>query len=278
MKDLTPNNSEKIKAFCQKIGIAPEDTAIILDCKIGSLSYCLYSYLLTHQPQLLLSIIGKSKKKRRLFLEFFVRYAVEHQDKYVDYLGGSTDDYYRHFRDIAIWLEACKSTYGEIGIDEANWVINSLTLYVVRIGRLQYERSTHVHDYTPELKKHLGTTTAYTIHIPRDGRLDIDEVKSSLKRASEHLGQEIFFCRSWLLSPDLDSLLPQGSNIRAFSQLFTPMGSVESRQIEQYLFDKVLGNPNDYVATTSLQLAVKNHLLQGGKIREGMGIIEVSKL
>ncbi len=271
-------DSAKITQFCQKIGITNEDTKTILDFNITPFRYHFYCFVFKLSPVLLRKIINRKKQRRALFLEFFLRYAVDNEAFYLAFFDGDTEAYYRQFRDIAIWLDDCKTKFGIVGIDEDNWVVNMLTLYVVRFGRLQYETKPYAHQYTPQLRQHLKGKALHTIHIPKDGSLDVSAVKASLMQASSHFGVDTFFCRSWLLSPDLLPLLPPTSNIRYFSSLFVPMGSVDSRQAEEYLFFALEDDPTQYIANTTLQKNVKNHLVKGGVISEGMGIVDVKTL
>ncbi len=263
----------EIKDFAKKIGITDKDIEVICDYRIKPFAFFYYCRLLHSSPQLLLKVIKKKPNFRRIFLEFFVKYAVKYRQKYIDFFGGDIYKYYAQFRDIAIWLNNAKNKFGEVGIDEANWVINCFTLFVIRIGRLQYERIPYTHNElkNPGLKLH-------TIHIPRDGRLDYDEVIASLKAASIYFNTDRFYCRSWLLSPEIIALLPEDSNIKKFASFFTPIAKVASRQAEDFVFGNTIDDPTKYPENSSLQRLLKQAISNGTTLTEGIGIVDVTKL
>ncbi len=262
--------------FAKAIGIDEVDASTILPYKIKPFKYKYYCYLLEKAPSRFLKIVKRNRGFRGVFLEFFLRHASQNSDKYIDFFHGDIDAYFRQFRDITIWLNDCKTKFGEVGIDEANWVINSHTLYIVRLGRLQYERRPYVHKGTLEIENY--HKALHTIHIPSDGKLIIEEVIDSLKQAQQHFNQDVFFCRTWLLSPEVNALLSDGSNIKKFSSLFTPMGAVPSRQAEQFVFGKVLDDYTKYAEDTSLKRAIKKALIDGTVLTEGFGIIDLKKI
>lgn len=65
-----------------------------------------------------------------------------------------------------------------------------------------------------------------TIHIPKDGKLDREEVKASLERAYRVLSKYFppfytFVCQTWFIDPGLrGEVVRDGSNMAAFADLF----------------------------------------------------------
>ena len=108
-----------------------------------------------------------------------------------------------------------------------------------------------------------------------------EAIDASLKEADAFLAR--FFpawqnlaktCHSWLLSPQLPALLPENSNILRFQHRFriTPEPE-QTREFLVWIFkNRDIPYPN-LPENTSLQKAVKKHLLDGGSFVEGRGIL-----
>jgi len=81
-------------------------------------------------------------------------------------------------------------------------------------------------------------------------------------------------CHSWLLSPQLPSLLRESSNIIRFQNRFriTPESAQTSDFLEWIYKNKTIPYA-DLPENTSLQKLLKQHLLQGGTFVEGRGIL-----
>ena len=120
------------------------------------------------------------------------------------------------------------------------------------------------------------------IHIPPHGDLSPDMVRQSIAMAPAMLRwrfgleQWVTVCESWLLSPEIRALAPRGSNIARFSDFFTVTPG-------ESCLDSVLdivfhaGAETDFhrlPENTTLQRAVKQHLLSGGSLRIGNGILQ----
>ncbi len=185
-------------------------------------------------------------------------------------LGFSYEEFVTQFRDIAIWSK--EYAKNGVGLGEYNWVINSLTRKVIRLGRLQYEsrwvRKTITGKFT--IKKRL----VLFIHIPKDSSLDYEKVVSSLKRAKEYFGTCEFYCFSWLLDTGLRNLLNDNSNILKLQSLFNITGKVESKQAEERVFGRKDGDYQSYPENSFLQKKLKAYLLNGGKTYEGYGKVK----
>ncbi len=203
------------------------------------------------------------------FLRAFCRLSYEEYSLFQS-LSFSYEDFVTQFRDIAIWAK--EYSKNGVGLGEYNWVINSLTRKVIRLGRLQYElrwvRKTLNGKFTP--KKRL----VLFIHIPKDSSLDYDKVLSSIKRAKEYFGVDEFYCFSWLLDTNLQKLLDENSNIIKFQSLFNVTSKIESKQAEERVFERKDGDYKNYPENTALQKKLKAYLLNGGKTYECYGVIK----
>ena len=174
----------------------------------------------------------------------------------------------------------CQKIHGVWGTDIAWWLIDFFKLKLFSIGRLQFKRR--------KLRKAMGgyAEGSYYIdvHIPGGAPLTPALCAASYAEAAaffrgrygmEHI---LFGCHSWLLSPELRTILPENSNILAFARDYTilqtrmdPTSSAVS-----FIFH-VPGGPADLETLpeeTSLQKALKTHLQGGKTINTAFGILE----
>ena len=88
----------------------------------------------------------------------------------------------------------------------------------------------------------------------------------------------MYVCDSWLLEPELRTLLKEGSNILEFQKWFEIVSIDKNcRQAEERIFRKVQDNPADYSEETSLQKAAKRYLMDGGQLGCGIGILKIEE-
>ncbi len=119
------------------------------------------------------------------------------------------------------------------------------------------------------------------IHIPAGERLDPEAVSHAIQEAREFFGTYFpdyqykgFSCVSWLLDPQLETLLGQESNIVKFGKRFTP---VTHPSLGQGVFNFVFHKPDmnfemtELSENTRLERALKNHYLGGKAIFETFG-------
>ena len=94
-----------------------------------------------------------------------------------------------------------------------------------------------------------------------------------------HFDYPIFYCRTWLLAPELIELLPSNSHILQFQSLFQIVRSYKDpfRQAEERVFGSILDDVSMYPEKTTLQRNLKQCLLQGGCSYKGVGIWQVQE-
>jgi len=156
--------------------------------------------------------------------------------------------------------------------------------YMVRLGRLNYEFGIKSkHDYAEQF----GDDAAYIyLHIPPadNGLLD-EEVELSVRMAQEKLDtyfpecagkQKVFCVRTWLLGPQLREMLKPTSNIIKFQNRFNITDYYEGTASYVSAVFKISAplNSVDFAALpedTSLQKAVKERLLKGEPLQNGVG-------
>ncbi|MBQ7257129.1 MAG: hypothetical protein IJS60_05495 [Abditibacteriota bacterium] len=119
-------------------------------------------------------------------------------------------------------------------------------------------------------------TDIINVHIPATGPLNYEECRKSYKQCLEYynLKEAVFICESWLLSPLLEEMLPETSNIIKFKNDYKIYKlDIMDRLFEERIFGDVLyDNPNLYVAKTSLQKKAKEILRQGRPLLGAWGI------
>jgi len=156
-------------------------------------------------------------------------------------------------------------SFGTYGFDRDFWTVRQLSCVLFRIGLLEYELD--------------GDNVS--VHIPGGAHLIPEEIDASVEDARIFLAR--FFpqwkdapmcCHSWLLSPQLPSLLRESSNIIRFQNRFriTPESAQTSDFLEWIYKNKTIPYA-DLPENTSLQKLLKQHLLQGGTFVEGRGIL-----
>lgn len=160
------------------------------------------------------------------------------------------------------FLKRHKQTHGFYAFVWAWWFPRQLSLNEFRIGELEYEL------------RYEGDVPQIFIHIPSDAIMKKENLASSYCELKEFLYNFFpeyvnaeLYCDSWLLSPALKKLLPSSSNILHFQDSFDIIRvEEESNAFLEWIY---LRNdiPYDQLPeVTSLQRAVKTHLLEGGKI------------
>lgn len=173
----------------------------------------------------------------------------------------------------------CQKTHGVWGTDIAWWLIDFLKLKLFSIGRLQFKRR--------KLRKAIGgyAEGSYYIdvHIPGGAPLTPALCAASYAEAAAFFrmryGMEyiLFGCHSWLLSPELLTILPENSNILAFARDYTiletrtdPTSSAVS-----FIFNvpALPADINTLPEDTSLRKALKMHLKAGNSINTAFGVM-----
>lgn len=121
------------------------------------------------------------------------------------------------------------------------------------------------------------------IHIPRNTALDTISVNYSLNNAAKlikkYLKVENLKCmtESWLLSPELKSILNENSNIINFQKKFSIVEIKENvKDFLNFVFNDPLfnGDYDELCANTTLQKEIKKKLLAGEILHIGIGILK----
>ena len=160
-----------------------------------------------------------------------------------------------------------RRSLGYYGFDRWEWTPHQVKAELFRIGQLEYQL------YREEGQCLIG------LHIPSDVCLDMALLDESVAQARRFL--EVYFpswaqapmeCESWLLSPALAQLLPEGSRILRFQRPFQiTQVNWEPNDVLEWVFKLAAAQQKNVDLArlpedTSLQRSMKAALLAGKKI------------
>ena len=155
------------------------------------------------------------------------------------------------------------------------WFYRQLSLCESRIGALEYEMA-----QTEEFGRCLF------LHIPAGADLSLPSLRASVREAQTFFAAHFpayadaeMYCESWMLSPQLDALLPEGAAILRFKNCFTTLRhDADSRAALDWIFPDGSVPTEDLPETTSLQRRVKVLLLAGGSVGWTLGKLKKDAL
>lgn len=179
-----------------------------------------------------------------------------------------------------------KIKYGIDGIRFSQMIWGSYFMKgnLVQIGRLQYEVGVKIFD---KLDKYFKEKHQYIyIHIPRDKDLKEKDVNESLYLADKYIKKYYpelkneklaYYTKTWLLSPEVNQILSENSNIIKFQNKFNIIEYEENiNDFLNFVFDVVIGEGNykDLPEKTILQRELKRKLLNNETLHLGLGVIK----
>jgi len=170
---------------------------------------------------------------------------------------------------------------GELWMDTLNgsfsWHLSNLNATNVLLGRLQFYKTPSEFD-CPQYGINKGEPLL-GIHIPANGRMDIDKCLDAMRRAQEFFAKlnppwvtKGFTCHSWLLNPVYKKYLSPQSNIVRFQDLGTMFDIGEK---DQDSVNRVFNYGEEDVnlpGRTTIQRAVQTMLKTGESMASWVGI------
>lgn len=176
-----------------------------------------------------------------------------------------------------------KESFGVYGFDRSIWTYRMIAMKLFRLGELEFEMT----DYQgPDLV--LGGDTALGhgepvlyVHIPSDAQLEGENCHESYRLAKSFFDRfypeyayNVLYTDTWLLSPNLQQFLPEGSRIMNFQKDYRIcLANEDSTDFLGRVFKNPALEPSCYPENTSLQRKIKKHILKGGRIGTAAGII-----
>ena len=152
------------------------------------------------------------------------------------------------------------------------WFPRQLALREFRLGALEYEMTEGAAFAGVPAG---GSKRRVFLHIPAGADLSDGAVDASVAEARAFFSKYFpayrdaeYVCSSWMLSPALSGILPETSRVRRFGERFSVVfWEEDSPAFRDWIFPAaVTASVEDLPEATSLQRAVKRHLLAGGTI------------
>jgi hypothetical protein len=120
-----------------------------------------------------------------------------------------------------------------------------------------------------------------SVHIPSNAIMTRENLNESYKMARSFFknyfpeyGDVIMYTSTWLLAPELKDLLPAESKILEFQADYKIINVAQGAGgFIKWVFKKNFDDYTQLPENTSLQRNMKKHLLSGGTISSGTGII-----
>ena len=169
------------------------------------------------------------------------------------------------------FVTECLYYKGGYQFDRGWWTWRQLSMKVFRLGALEYE---------------LRPEGNVAMHIPTGTDLSNMAVDQSIMQARVFLEKFFpdyvaarFTCNSWLLSPALEQLLSEPSNILAFQRRFC-LTDIDPEPMDYvcWLFQRLPDAPVESLPErTSLQRKVKAFMFSGGKLGNAAGYLKTDK-
>lgn len=263
--DKIQNNATAKECFEKALKLYDED----INCEYGDIigladAAAKELYIYEYTAELLIFLLFTKKLKER------------YEEK-----GLSAEIFDATVKDLRYQMQVCKQTRGIIGTHCADWCMGFIRMTRLCLGRFQYEIIKFGYDYKKGDKVLTPETKVLNLHIPASGEpLSQELAKESLKMAKEFYKDEIgepFACKcsSWLLYPEHEQMLDKSSNIYRFMKMFDcfDYGIEKNNHDLPRIFGTCEMRPEYLPEKTSLQRAYKKHLLAGGKMGYGVGVL-----
>ena len=184
-------------------------------------------------------------------------------------LGLSKEIYLDTMAAFSRFVREHQRSFGIYGFDRDFWTTRQTGCLLFRIGTLEYE-----------LCEEEGMRVI-SLHIPSDAVLTAQALGDSIRTAKEILERTFpdwaglpWYCHSWLLSPDLKTVLPETSRILYFQSLFTLEPDADEGEFKLWAYGRLDIPDADLPEKTTLQRNLKKFLLEGNRFRSGRGTLK----
>jgi len=180
-------------------------------------------------------------------------------------------------------VDECILYDGEFLFYNESWIQRYVDCKIFKLGILEFEM-TELDTRYPEMCGLRGGDPVLSVHIPLGTVMTREALDDSYARARAFFPQyfpdfqtDWFLCSSWLLSPALKELLPEGSRILGFAADYTVTHHLEN---DINYFPRVFHTrkaPNsisELPGDTTLRRNIKRYLMDGGKIGWTTGLMK----
>ena len=237
-----------------------------------------------------LSWLGKAQRLAlsdeddRMVQLLFWLHCIPHLERDYRRMGIARDVLVNSMMDLTYKTRECRRKFGCCGVATQRFFA-FFRMYLFGLGRLQfnrleYEKETYrFGDYVLNPGDRI-----YACHIPSSGKMLPEQCMDSLDRAYNFFKKELkgdilpVRCSSWLLYPPYaEKVFPDGSNLKAFSQMFDIISATpipEDSYVLQTVFGKTgLADLDSFPQETGLQKKMVSYLKSGGDFGKGYGIL-----
>lgn len=186
-------------------------------------------------------------------------------------------------KDLVYKTRECKKYNDQCGVT-TDWFYLFFWCKMFALGRLQYQTSVYEKEiYTYGDYVLSPGDSVFKCHIPSSGKLTPELCMESLDRAYRFFEKDLkdgilpVCCASWLLFPNYtEKVYGEGSNLKAFSQLFDVVSMIETESFNNA--QTVFGMSNwdsldELPQDTSLQRNFVSYIKSGGNFGRGYGIL-----
>lgn len=166
----------------------------------------------------------------------------------------------------------------EITFDEVQWAARFIRGNIIFLGPLLYEVIKQVPSYLEQYSDY----QCIKIHIPKSNKLDLEGVEKSFKEITSYLekyypdidtSKLLYYTDSWLLSPLLNYILGEDSNILKFQRYFELIMTEERKDdFVKFILD------NTSRRDTLLQREIRKYIDRGIPLHIGIGILNSNQL
>jgi len=211
-------------------------------------------------------------------------HTAEHAKALFASCGADETVYWDTFEDFRYKLLECKEVNDIWGVTTKYWYTKFFFGELFKLGRLQFQKF----QFRGEEPYTFGDYTVnpgdfvLNIHIPSSGEpFDLAARMDSYRRAYAFFKPEdgkplAFVCSSWLIYPPYRNILSPDSNIVSFMDDFDILGQTDTPTFDNAwrLYGRDALKPTaELPEKTSMQRAIKKHLLAGGTSGYGTGIM-----
>lgn len=292
MNILIHLNQTEIQCLCDKINMPQlaTDKVIML---INDFDFAQFSddfdELLTYTTgyngfKSISDSLKESENAGFIWLTISLSGALIAQEKYTE-MGISNEIFYDTMSCFSRFVKEYYDSFGVYGFDRAFWSYRQLSQTIYRLGTLEFELVAHEGDdilKNGEVVIKKGENIV-SIHIPSDAKINICECDKSYSLAKDFIGKyypdfsyKVFYCESWLMSPNLKYVLPSHSNILQFQSAYDFCTEYpDDTSYDLWVFKESGLAVEEWAEDTSLQRNIKTYVQSGKKLSAGDGIINI---
>lgn len=265
-----------LRTFCEGISLQPFETDLVMEMDKTEREYGIMRKLFKEDRELFFQQILEEEHPEKQFLYYYCKMACETWEFYQEQ-GISEEIFFDTFSDIAVWSGNYREKMGKTGLMEYGWLWRHVEMTIFRLGRLQFEKTPSEWEFDWHGRRVKKGEPLISVHIPQGEPLDIGKSMESFESAFAFWGRDLpYVCHSWLLGNELKEFMKEESNIMQFQKFFEIVSAdYVFREGEERIFKCLSDDPQIYQENTSLQKAAKKHLLNGGRLSSGLGILRL---